>query len=111
MVDRPASLRERNGACNQVWRRVGPTLALVRPFQTGSASDLRTISSAPAGADIQVVGLSQRQKVRRRLGGSIPEQNVRRLSANSGENQKMIYSRTEFWLAAQRSIAAGSVGR
>jgi hypothetical protein len=110
MVDRPASLRERNGRAIRyggVWDRLP---ALVRPFQAGSASDLRTISSA-AGADIQVVGLSQRQEVRRRLGGSIPEQNVRRLPANSGENQKMIYSRTEFWLAAQKSIAAGSVGR
>jgi hypothetical protein len=43
-----------------------------------------TISSAPAGADIQVVDLFQRQEVMRRLDRSIPEQNVRRLSANSG---------------------------
>jgi hypothetical protein len=48
-----------------------------------------------------VVDLSQRQEVRRRLGESLPKQNVRPFLRTAAENQK-IYSRTEFGLAAKR---------
>src|ERR1700732_25262 len=62
--------KKRNGACNQVWRTNSCSSVTV----SGRICERPThISCAPGGADIQVVDFSQRQKVRRRLVGSIPD--------------------------------------